>query len=407
MTTTTTNNNNNSQANTILNPEIPIEIISEEEMALIDAALLAARTLTTTTTTIPSSMLSLSSPTRNAISVQSIVMLSKRGLSGCTSSSSQSDVEELGNLRMSQHNNNNNNNNNNNKKKKSRLADSLVNRFRRKSGLFVTDITASEWCEKQVDLLFQYGKPKATRAMKAGTARHAKLEQEVIQRVQVQIRSLEDKWAIKLMNFIVEGVWVVGVIDEIRMPIEETSRSPLLVDTKTRVRDTFPSEPQRRNGRLQLMCYKYLWDNLVAGNLQWTQFFDFFALDRYSPLSDEIIEMTANSGCPSKTLDDMVKYFRNACSMLPLADSELLLRYELQKDNSMIGEDKFTYNSDFLESQIHTSLEFWRGERQPSYAAVDERWKCRFCQFFSRCDLNPDSTTQSSPKKTNLDDTQG
>ncbi|KAM7274355.1 hypothetical protein ACFE04_029019 [Oxalis oulophora] len=233
---------------------------------------------------------------------------------------------------------NNNNNKKKKKKKKSRLSDSLVNRFRRKSGLFVTDITASEWCEKQVDLLFQYGKPKATRAMKADTARHAKLEQGVIQRVQVQICSLEDKWAIKLMNFIVGAnqlffdgmtrelpcVWVVGVIDEIRMPIEETSRSPLLVDTKTRVRDTFPSEPQRRNGRLQLMCYKYLWDNLVAGNLQWTQFFDFFALDRYSPLSDEIIEMTANSGCPSKTLDDMVKYFRNACSMLPLADKELL-----------------------------------------------------------------------------------
>ena len=46
-----------------------------------------------------------------------------------------------------------------------------------------------------------------------------------------------------------EGVWMVGVIDEIRIPATETDRNPILVDTKTRVRDTLPAEPQRRNGR--------------------------------------------------------------------------------------------------------------------------------------------------------------
>lgn len=52
----------------------------------------------------------------------------------------------------------------------------------------------------------------------------------------------------------VEGVWMVGVIDEVRMPTTETDhRNPLLVDTKTRVQDTLPSEPQRRNGRY--VCY--------------------------------------------------------------------------------------------------------------------------------------------------------
>lgn len=42
---------------------------------------------------------------------------------------------------------------------------------------------------------------------------------------------------------------MVGVIDEIRMPLTEIDRNPLLVDTKTRVRNTVPAEPQRRNGR--------------------------------------------------------------------------------------------------------------------------------------------------------------
>lgn len=46
---------------------------------------------------------------------------------------------------------------------------------------------------------------------------------------------------------------MVGVIDEIRMPVKETHRNPILVDTKTRVKETLPAESQRRNGR-----YSYL-----------------------------------------------------------------------------------------------------------------------------------------------------
>ena len=42
---------------------------------------------------------------------------------------------------------------------------------------------------------------------------------------------------------------MVGVIDEIKMPVTETNRNPILVDTKTCVKDTLPAEPQRRNGR--------------------------------------------------------------------------------------------------------------------------------------------------------------
>ena len=46
-----------------------------------------------------------------------------------------------------------------------------------------------------------------------------------------------------------EGVWMVGMVDEVRMPVTETDRNPILVDIKTRVQDTLPAEPQRRNGR--------------------------------------------------------------------------------------------------------------------------------------------------------------
>ncbi len=52
--------------------------------------------------------------------------------------------------------------------------------------------------------------------------------------------------------------------------------------------------------RLQLMCYKYLWDKLVSDSFPSKQFFDFFSLDPYYLLSEEIRENTAKAGFPVK-----------------------------------------------------------------------------------------------------------
>jgi hypothetical protein len=54
---------------------------------------------------------------------------------------------------------------------------------------------------------------------------------------------------------VVEGSWMIGIIDEIRMPIDGISLQPILVDTKTRVRPTIPSEAQKRNGRFTPYCF--------------------------------------------------------------------------------------------------------------------------------------------------------
>ncbi|XP_062015836.1 exonuclease V, chloroplastic-like [Rosa rugosa] len=367
--------------------EIPIEIVSDEEMALLEAALLSARSLIPSTVRAFPSFRSSHFPS-NARSIQSITLVSKKRFSGC----SQPDIEDSGSGF-------------NTTQKKTRLAESFLHRFRRKKGLCVTDLTSAEWCEKQMEFELLGGKKKINKAMKAGSKRHAKLEEEVLTRVKVDIKSDEDKFALKLLNCItginqlqfegltrelpligfVEGVWMVGVIDEVQMPATETQRNPLLVDTKTRVKDTLPAEPQRRNGRLQLMCYKYMWDNLVTSEFPSDQFFDYFSLNPDCDLSEEIREVTAKSGCPAKTLDDVVRYYRNTWSMLPPAHDQLLLRYELQKDHSLIGEDKFSYDSDWVEKQIQFSLEFWLGEREASYTPEEERWKCNFCQFASTC----------------------
>lgn len=98
--------------------EIPIEIVSEEEMALIEAALSAARP----------SIPAIRSPFdfhRNARSIQSITVLSKRSFSGRT----VLDIEDSGDFASTQ--------------KKGKEAEPLLHQFRRKKGLSVTDITGT------------------------------------------------------------------------------------------------------------------------------------------------------------------------------------------------------------------------------------------------------------------------
>ncbi|KAI3895464.1 hypothetical protein MKW92_050929 [Papaver armeniacum] len=373
-------------------PLIPIEIISEEEMAFIEAAFAATTKYLSSRSSSSSSSCQIQ---RNEKSIETITLHTKRRFSGCSESDkniTSTDIEDLVD-------------NSKNAQKKLKVFETFLHRFRRKRGLAITDITATEWCEKQMEFVLLRGKPKATRAMKAGTARHTKLEEEVIKRVEVLVEAAEDAWAVRLMNFIagtnqlmfqgltrelpvigcVQGIWMVGVIDEIRMPVTDTSRNPIFVDTKTRVRATLPSGPQTRNGRLQLMCYKYLWDSLVKDNFNTRSFLSFFGLNPRYTLSEEIQQHTSSSGFPAKTLEDLLAYFRNTCSALPPANEQLILRYEFQGDQSLLGEDDFTYDHAWLTGQIKYSLEFWLGERAAGFVSQEERWKCRSCKFASVC----------------------
>ncbi|KAF8666898.1 hypothetical protein HU200_053425 [Digitaria exilis] len=53
---------------------------------------------------------------------------------------------------------------------------------------------------------------------------------------------------------VVEGLWMIGTIDEIQLPRNGTSIQPILVDTKTRGRRKSPPEAQKRNGRFAPYC---------------------------------------------------------------------------------------------------------------------------------------------------------
>ncbi|KAF8725733.1 hypothetical protein HU200_020282 [Digitaria exilis] len=352
--------------------EIPVEVVSDEEMAFIDAALAAAAAAAAA-----GARPLLSSAARRTAAPLSCAAYSAAGSAG-------GDIEDSPLPRRS-----------------------LLARFRERRALAVTDITATEWCEKQMEFVLEHGKPERTEAMKAGSDRHAQLEQEVVERVDVAIRSVEELWAVKFMNFIigtnqlmfegitrelpvigvVEGSWMIGIIDEIRMPMDSISSQPILVDTKTRVRPTFPSEAQKRNGRLQLMCYKHLWDTLIAKKFPAENFFSYFDLDPNYLLSDDIKQYISSLGFSAKTFEDVLNYFNVTCQALPLSQELLLLRYELQADHSLLEEYQFTYDSRWFKDQIQEVLNFWQGSREPKFATEEERWKCSFCKFASKCPM--------------------
>ncbi|XP_057856284.2 exonuclease V, chloroplastic isoform X2 [Cryptomeria japonica] len=280
-------------------------------------------------------------------------------------------------------------------------------RVHQRRALSVTDITSTEWCEKQMEFSLIHGRPEKTTAMRAGSARHTELEAEVLIRMELAVHTREDSWAVKLLNFItganqllfdgltrelpiiglVEGVWLIGVIDEVRMCELSGIKQPIMVDTKTRSQAALPSEPQKRNGRLQLMCYKFLWDNIVTEDFPSSSFFQYFGLHPQRILSKDIRKHIGDSGMGKnvQSLDDLVKFYKRTCKSLPSAHKSLLIRYELQADRSLLAEDDFLFEATSFENQLHLNLQYWLGQRAATFVAWDENWKCNYCSFSNVC----------------------
>lgn len=61
---------------------------------------------------------------------------------------------------------------------------------------------------------------------------------------------------------------MIGLFDEVRMPLTENDRNPILIDIKTHSQDTLPAGPEGRNGRfvsfhfivLDMKCHLNLLD---------------------------------------------------------------------------------------------------------------------------------------------------
>ncbi|KAK4765016.1 hypothetical protein SAY86_026106 [Trapa natans] len=97
----------------------------------------------------------------------------------------------------------------------------------------------------------------------------------VVKKVKFQLKSAEERWAVRFMNFItganqllfdgltrelpligfIQGAWMVGVLDQIQIPVSEPDRPPILIDTKTRVRNEY--ELQKDHSLLGEHLFEY------------------------------------------------------------------------------------------------------------------------------------------------------
>lgn len=77
----------------------------------------------------------------------------------------------------------------------------------------------------------------------------------------------------------------------------------------------------------------------------------------------------------------------------------VLGRYEWQADRSLLGQDEFDIEREWLDLRIGWHLEFWHGLREPAYVPEDETWKCRYCTFAELCPAVQALSLGNEPKK--------
>nr|XP_054749279.1 exonuclease V-like [Lytechinus pictus] len=281
--------------------------------------------------------------------------------------------------------------------------------------LWVSDLTAQAWCERQLLYDFTFEGPVEileTEAMKVGTEMHMKRELEVHTIKQIAVKTKEDKWAIKFLNILSavnqllqgggggssrcvvrempifgkpfqSGTFVVGVIDEIRY----NSRDQLeVVEFKTRAKSrTIPSAPQRKAHKLQVMLYKQLFDEAVCGLLKKETILETIGLDTEAQVNDEIAAHALGMDLVLPKFGDYLETMLERFQFLSKIDS-LAVEYSSQDDKEPFAVNEYPFDPVWLKDRLDYYNAFWVGEREVEGVEVEEVWKCNFCNYREECD---------------------
>lgn len=280
----------------------------------------------------------------------------------------------------------------------------------RRHGLRVTDLRDQLWCEKQLEFTLEHGREQ-TEAMREGEERHRELHEEITEVIEVRPRSREDLWALHLFNAwaglqqltrdgicrelpvfgFVDRLWVVGIIDQLE--VSDDGKALILTDTKTRRSPRLPTMAQKRTTRLQMMLYRMLFLKLAREMLREEDFFSTLSLDPQAPFTPSFAQELQEVGLPALSLDLLLPLTLRAFQSVPPLSPHLVIRYEWQQDQSLLGEDRFRYHAGWLRQQLEGNLLYWYGEREAHFVDPNERWKCRYCSFQQQCPLqNPQGT---------------
>ena len=272
-------------------------------------------------------------------------------------------------------------------------------------GVAVTDLSAQLWCEKQFEFGLEMGRVE-TKAMTKGKERHTDLHEEVAVLVEVEPKTPVDLLALKLYNcqigskgLISEGItrevpvfgkfnslFINGIIDELILNDEGLS----ILDTKTRQRNSMPSEAQKRTTRFQLMLYNKLMADLVAGKFSTDQLLSFYGFDDSDEISEDFKEQFNDVGDEIQSnLKELAQSTFGLFQELPHPEKKMQIRYEYQKNRKLIKVDEFSYSENVFQRNFNFVEEFWLGKRKAKPVGAKNGWKCNYCEFSDICEEKP------------------
>ena len=275
-------------------------------------------------------------------------------------------------------------------------------------------------------------------------------ELEVHEIVRVTTKTLEDRWAVTLLDTynqlstVASGslereinvfgdlfdrdILLKGIIDQVQYS-KETGELTIL-DFKTRRTNTMPSEEQKRGHALQLMLYKCMLDSLTTGITKMNLLAKHLNLnfkceltegvlehiDRYglralftrSKITASVGENIQNSpiiaegeGVFRVTLGDVATKISELIVglNLPLVSS-LMVQYVYQQTHAEIGIEVIEHDERWARKEYENSLDFWLGKREPRGVDLEDLWKCESCQFKDVCVWRRQKMLEQSPVAT-------
>lgn len=275
----------------------------------------------------------------------------------------------------------------------------------RPNGIAVTDLSAQLWCEKQLEFVLEKGR-KETEEMRTGKDRHRELHEEIAVLVKVEPKTLVDSIALRLHNaqvglkrLIITGMtrevplfgkinslFLMGITDELSLKKNQL----YALDTKTRQRNSMPSEAQKRTTRFQLMLYNKLIQDLVSKKFTTEDLLNFYGFTSSDRISDDLKEQI--NKIENKIEPNIKKLCNETFSLfqkLPIPEKTMKIRYESQQNKQLIGVDEFNFDVASFQRDCNFVEEFWLGKRKAIPVGINNAWKCNYCEFYDICEVKP------------------
>ena len=246
---------------------------------------------------------------------------------------------------------------------------------------------------------YKYGK-RITEQIKGGRAIHEELENETNVPVILEPRSYADAMYKNLYESCMaldalkkngktrevkiygsaSGYKLVGKIDELQLKDGVT----IIREDKTRATPKIPSESQMLTHKIQVLMYRRLLGDIVAGQYTNENFRKAYGTTMLRVTDQFKGQMDALGIAAALQSVDAVanNYFRSMLS-LRISDS-LQLRYIDQFTGNEIKLYTFQYSNEEAQQIVQYSLKYWNGERESMPVPQEENWKCNYCVFFGK-----------------------